>query len=129
MNDVVHFLPLNPNFVYEALTTVGIKVVTDLRFYKIPIENLVDNKNVMYLYRKENYKGPAAPMNSQDVKLLDMKDYQELTEIPVDTVGYYEEESVKGNKFGMFPFVPHVLSYGEVPIANAEIINWSKKID
>lgn len=128
-NDVVHFLPLNPNYVYEALTTVGIKVASNLRFYKIPIENLVDNKNAIYLYRKENYKGPAAPMNSQEVKLLDTRDYQELTSIPKDTVDYYMEEHSKGNKFGIFPFIPHVLSYGEVSIANAEIINWSKKID
>ena len=128
-NDVVHFLPLNPNHVYEALTTVGIKVATDLRFYKIPIVNLVNNKNAMYLYRKENYKGPAAPMHGQDVMLLDTKDYQELTEIPIETVDYYKVESAKGKKFGMFSFVPHVLSYGEVSIANTEIINWSKKRD
>jgi len=89
-NDVVHFLPLNPNHVYEALKTIGIKVQSDLRFYKIPVENLFDNKNAIYLYSKEYYRGPAAPMNSKDVHLIDTKDYQELTEIPKDTIDYYK---------------------------------------
>lgn len=128
-NDVVHLLPLNPNHVYEALKVVGVKVPADLKFYKIPIDNLMENKNAIYFYRKENYIGPTAPMKSLDVQLFDTKDYQELTEIPRDTVVYYEEENEKGNKFGMFPFIPHILSYGEVAISNAEIINWSNRID
>lgn len=128
-NDVVHFLPLNPNHVYEALTEIGIPVKIDLNFYKIPIENLMSNKNAIYLYRKENYKGPAAPMNNLDVQLLDTKEYKELTEIPIDTVVYYEKENAKGNKFGMFPFIPHILSCGKVSISNVEIMSWSEKID
>lgn len=126
-NDVVHFLPLNPNHVYQSLKSLGINIKTDLKFYKIPVDNLMENKNAIYLYRKEYYKGPAAPINNLDIKLLDTKNYKELSKIPKDTVSYYQEENSKGNKFGMFPFVPHILSYGEVKISNAEIINWSKK--
>lgn len=128
-NDVNHFLPLKPNLVYSALKEVGVNVKTDLNFYKIPIFNLKHNKNAIYLYRKENYNGPAAEMNSEEINLIDIKMYEELYSIPADTIDYYEEEHRKGNRFGMFPFIPHILSLGEVDITNAEIINWSDKID
>jgi hypothetical protein len=128
-NDVIHFLPLHPFHVYHALKNVGVKVSDDLKFYKIPINNLGDNKNVIYLYRKENYKGPMVEMNYDDVQLLDVEKYEELTVIPADTLIYYEEESKKGNRFGMFPFIPHILSLGAVKISGTEIINWNEKMN
>jgi hypothetical protein len=128
-NDVIHFLPLHPFHVYQALKNVGVKVSDDLQFYKIPINNLKENKNVTYLYRKENYKGPMAEMNDDDVQLFDVEKYNELTVIPADTLVYYEEESKKGNRFGMFPFIPHILSLGTVKISGTEIINWNEKMN
>ncbi|PGS46517.1 group-specific protein [Bacillus sp. AFS041924] len=125
-NDVIHLLPLHPNLVYDALRIVGVKVKTDLMFYKIPTKNLVNNKNVVYLCSKENYIGPAAKINSEDVHFIDIEEYEEMTELPIDTRNYYEEENMKGNKFGMFQFIPHILSLGEVSVLNAEVINWSE---
>ncbi|WP_394189266.1 hypothetical protein [Paenisporosarcina quisquiliarum] len=58
--------------------------------------------------------------------MLNICDYKELTEIPADTVEYYKVEQAKGNKFGMFPYVPHVLSQGEVVIKGLEIIDWNQ---
>jgi len=128
-NDVNHFLPLNPTRIYNALKELGVNVKSGISFYKIPILNLKHNKNAIYLYRKENYNGPAAKMNNEEINLIDIKKYIELSSIPADTINYYEEEHRKGNRFGMFPFIPHILSLGEVDISNAEIINWSDNID
>ena len=127
-NDVVHFLPLHPHLIYNALRTIGVNVKMDLNFYKIPTKNLVDNTNVVYLYRKENYKGPSAKINSEDVLFIEIEKYEEMTELPIDTLSYYKEENKKGNKFGMFPFIPHILSLGEVSLVDSEVINWSKNI-
>jgi len=125
-NDVIHFLPLHPNLVYDALRTIGVKVKTDLMFYKISTKNLVNNMNVVYLYRKENYIGPSAKINSKDVHFIEIEEYEEITELPIDTLNYYGEENMKGNKFGMFPFIPHILSLGEVSVLDSEVINWSE---
>ncbi|WP_394189268.1 hypothetical protein [Paenisporosarcina quisquiliarum] len=46
-NDVIHFLPLHPNHVYNALKSLDIQIVEDMRFFKIPIEKLKDNNNAM----------------------------------------------------------------------------------
>jgi len=128
-NDVNHFLPLHPSHVYNALKEIGINVKDDIKFYKIPVLNLEYNKNAIYLYNKDNYNGPAAEMQSEEIHLIDIKEYEELPSIPPDTINYYKEEHRKGNRFGMFPFIPHILSLGEVKVSNAEIIGWGNDID
>lgn len=124
-NDVIHFLPLHPNHLYKALKSLDIKLVEDLRFFRIPIEKLKGNHNAMYLYSKHKYIGPAEDIDDDEMVLLKISDYKELTEIPADTIEYYKVEQAKGSKFGMFPYVPHVLSQGEVEIEDLEIINWN----
>ncbi|MEK4487039.1 group-specific protein [Psychrobacillus sp. FSL H8-0484] len=126
-NDVIFFLPLHPHHVYRALKTVGVNIKTNILFYKIPTKNLMNNKNAVYLYLKENDKGPSAEIDSNDIKFIDIESFNELTHIPNDTVTYFEEEHKNGNNFGMFVYIPHILSLGEVSILDAKIINWSEE--
>ncbi|SFC51356.1 hypothetical protein SAMN05443252_10438 [Bacillus sp. OV322] len=125
-NDVLHFLPLHPYYVYMAFTKLDIKAKEKQRFFKVPIVNLKNNKNAIYLYSQENYKGPSEPIEKDEIKLLNIEDYKELTELPPAAFEYYKKESRKGNRFGLFPYIPHVLSLGEVDINNAEIITWKE---
>ena len=125
-NDVLHFLPLHPYFVYQALTSLEIKTKEKQSFYKIPIEKLKNNKNAIYLYSQEKYKGPAEPIDENEMELLAIKDYKELTGLPSATYDYYENESRKGNRFGLFPYIPHVLSIGDVEIKDVAIITWDE---
>ena len=128
-NDVVHFLPLHPYHVYKALKSLEIKIREEQAFFKIPIENLKLNKNAIYLYSKENYKGPAAEINLDQIKSLNIEDYTELKEIPSDTIEYYKAEKDKGKPFGLFPYIPHLLSLGEIDIKDVEIIIWNRFSD
>lgn len=127
-NDVVHFLPLHPHHVYSALNNLGVNVRKDLLFYKIPVENLSVNSNVLYKYGKHDYQGPESAINEQNIIMINVEDYEAPTALPKDTHAYYKEEHAKGNTFGMFQFIPHVLSYGEVNITNADVLNWSDPI-
>lgn len=126
-NDVIHLLPIHPSLVCNALNEVGVNINRHMHFYKIPITNLQDNKNATYIYNKENYQGPNAELKSETILLLDINKYDEISEIPSDTISYYEEEHKKGSRFGMFQFIPHIFSLGKVNISNAEIINWDDK--
>jgi len=45
--------------------------------------------------------------------------------LPDDILAYYQEEHEKGRRFGMFAYIPHLLSLGEADISRAEVINWS----
>src|SRR5690625_5571655 len=83
-NDVNHFLPLHPSRVYNALKEVGVHVKGDINFYKIPVLNLKYNKNAIYLYNKANYNGPGAEMKSEEIDLIDIKEYEELPSIHLE---------------------------------------------
>lgn len=125
-NDVLHFLPLHPHHVYKALKSLDINAKTELPFFKIPVERLQANQNVLYRYSKETYRGPAADILEEEILLLDMEDYREMTAIPPETVEYFAAEKDKGRPFGMFHFIPHLLSLGEVDVSGVEIITWNK---
>ena len=73
-NDVLHFLALHPNHVYEVITSLGIKTKEELQFYKIPIQILKNNKNAIYLYSKENYRGPAEAIIEDEINIIDIED-------------------------------------------------------
>lgn len=124
-NDVIHFSPLHPYHVYNALTELGIQIKEELKFYRVPIQNLKNNKNAIYMYSKETYRGPNNDIDEDDINFININDYKEMKEIPSVTVEYYKDEKEKGNKFGLFAFIPHLLTYGEVDIKDAEIITWN----
>ena len=128
-NDVVHFSTLHPHHIYRELKKLDLNLKDELHFYKIPIENLKDNENVLYHYDKKHYHGPEAPIAPENIGLLDVDDYEELDSLPMDTLKYFVEESKKDERIGMFHFVPHVLSKGKVTVEGAEIINWSEGIE
>ena len=125
-NDVVHFVPLHPYHVYKALKSLEIKVREDQPFFKIPIENLKLNKNAIYLYSKEKYKGPTGEIDENEIKLLNIEEYKELKEIPSETKEYYKAEKENGKQFGLFPYIPHLLSHGEIDLKDVEIITWNR---
>jgi len=125
-NDVVHFLPVQPYYVYKTLNDVGVNVSSKLQFYKVPITTLEHNQNVIYLYEKETYKGPASHIEKDQIHFINATNYKELTTLPTATIEYFEEQHKKGEKrFGMFHYIPHILSLGEVDISNAEVVTWS----
>ena len=128
-NDMLHFLPLHPHHVYKALKSLNINVKTKLPFYKIPIERLQENQNAIYLYSKDTFKGPAADLLAEEIRLLNIEDYREMTQIPSETVEYFSLEKDKGRPFGMFHFIPHFLSLGEVDIQGIDIITWDTSND
>lgn len=125
-NDVLHFLPLHPYYVYQAITSLGIKTKEEQQFFKIPIERLTSNRNALYLYTKEKYKGPAEDIEEDEIKLLNIETYKGLKEIPSATVEYYKLENEKGNRFGLFSYIPHFLSLGDVEINDVESVTWNK---
>ncbi|MGG4470614.1 group-specific protein [Paenibacillus alvei] len=125
-NDVIHFLPIHPHYVFDTLSNLVIKTKEEVHFYKIPIELLAHNKNAVYLYSKERYKGPAEKIVDEEIELLNINTFQELRKLPTDTINYYKSEKEKGSKFGLFPFIPHILSLGTVEVRDIQIVSWNR---
>lgn len=128
-NDVLHFLPLHPYHIYQGLQSLGISVKSDVLFFQIPVELLLENANVLYHYPKESYGGPAAPIQPEIIEVIDVRMYKILDRLPEDALAYYKEEHKQGRGFGMFAHIPHLLSQGEVDVAKVDVINWSSPID
>ena len=124
-NDVIFLLPLHPYYVYEALNSLGVSIKNDWMFYEIPTQRLMENKNAVYFYNKENYKGPAANISDEEVQIIDIISYQECSALPSDTLVYFTEEHKKGVNFGMFAYIPHILSLGNINVKGVNKINWS----
>ncbi|MGB2994167.1 MAG: group-specific protein [Paenisporosarcina sp.] len=124
-NDVIFLLPLHPYYVYEALHSLGVSIKKDLMFYEIPTERLMKNKNAVYFYNKENYKGPATDIPDEEIEIIDMISHQECSALPSDTLAYFTEEHKKGVNFGMFAHIPHILSLGNINVKGVNKINWS----
>lgn len=57
--------------------------------------------------------------------MVDIRNYKMIDILPDDILAYYQEEHEKGRRFGMFAYIPHLLSLGEADISRAEVINWS----
>lgn len=127
-NDVVHFLPIHPFYIYSLLTKLGVDMKENLTFYRIPIQKLAPNQNVIYLYSKDNYQGPAGEIAAEDIKILMMDEYKELTQLPTATTDYFITEKEKGKNFGLFAYIPHILSLGKVRVDDVEIITWNQMI-
>lgn len=127
-NDVVHFSTLHPHHIYKELKKLDLNLKENMKFYKIPIERLEDNENVLYRYEKKYYNGPAEPIAPENLEYLNIEDYRELEELPSDTLKYFVDESEKDERVGIFHYVPHVLSKGKVRIDDVEIVNWSEDI-
>ncbi|TFB12811.1 group-specific protein [Filobacillus milosensis] len=127
-NDVVHFLPLHPYHVFNELDNLGIEVKKDLHFFKIPAYKLNKKSSALYHYRPENWNGPGQHIYDEEISIIEhIEDFKELTSIPKETVNYYKEENQKGNKFGLFHFIPHLLIKEGLSIDNAVKVSWSNK--
>jgi len=124
-NDVIFLMPLHPYYVYEALHSLEVNTKKDLMFYEIPTEKLMENKNAVYFYNKENYKGPDTDIPDKEVKIIDIISYQECSALPSDTSAYFTDEHKKGVNFGMFAYIPHILSLGNINVKSVNKINWT----
>lgn len=128
-NDVLHFLPLHPYHIYQGLQSLGIPVKSDALFFQIPVERLQENTNAIYHYPKGSYGGPAAPIQLENIEVIDVRKYEILDKLPEDALAYYKEENEQGRGFGMFAYIPHLLSHGEVDVSKVNVINWSSAIN
>lgn len=122
-NDVVFVAPINPFKIFEAMTLAGLSPNPARPWYKIPINNVKDLPVVSYSYPKTG-EGDFG-IRAEDVTLINPEQYQELLEVPQDTIEYYKEVAQKGERPFLFHLIPHVFIKGAVDISNAEIIRWA----
>lgn len=110
-NDVVHFLPLHPQKVFELQLELGlIPDIPPYKFYEINLGNLNPKKTVVF------FKTAPGEENSE-VRWLSEIDFTALQEIPEATVAYYKTFVGTGELPFNYQFIPHILYKGTVDIS------------
>ena len=98
-NDVVQFLPVDPEKVFSLQAALGLlREVPHYRFYKIDISTIALDNTVVYV------------------------DFSDLQTIPPATERYYRTLMGKDELPFNFQFIPHVLHQGSVDISQATVI-------
>ena len=115
-NDVLQFLPLDPQKVFELQKELGlIPEVPAYSFYQIDLGLFSPLETVVF------FKIATGEENT-DVKWLTDVDFVSLQEVPNATLEYYKTLIGTGELPFNYQFIPHVLYRGNVNIAQSKII-------
>jgi hypothetical protein len=117
-NDVIHFSPINPSAMKQALVDAGMEPY-EMRFYQIDPGLLDPNKTTVYLFNHENPDDKMLETNFANYKPDEIETYSKL---PEATKTYYREMFQKGERPLLFIGVPHILHKGSVDISDFPII-------
>ncbi len=115
-NDVIQFLPLHPQKVFELQQELGlIPSVPPYRYYEIDLDSLDPARTVVF------FKTAPGEENT-GVKWLKDVDFDSLQEIPEATSAYYKTLVGTGERPFNYQFIPHVVHKGAVDISSADIV-------
>lgn len=119
-NDVVQFSALDPQLIANELK----KIQTDLKvtrgsYFKIPSERIIDNFDAVVFDRKKGKKGDFTIKESEILPFS--HDFEEVVEVPTETINYWIDVKENGGKYLWFPFIPHIFVKGSVDITEFEV--------
>lgn len=115
-NDVVQFLPLHPQKVFDLQKKLGIVTkIPPYRFFEIDVRGLDIDRAVVF------FKTAPGEENTE-VKWLKDVDARTLDTIPEATIAYYKKFIGTGELPFNYQFVPHIMYKGSVDISGAKII-------
>jgi hypothetical protein len=115
-NDVIQFLPLDPNKIFEQQVKMGfITEVPPYKFFQIDYRVLDPDKSVVYF--------KTAPGEEHvSVQWLRDVDFASLQQVPQATVDYYQSLAGSGETPFNYQFVPHILYLGEVDVTTTPVV-------
>lgn len=121
-NDVVQFSALDPHIILKKLKEFQPDLeLFRAEYFKIPIDQIIPQHEAVVFNRPVNKTKGDYSIHDNDVEWLSLDSYQELTEVPVATVNYWNDVRANGGKFLWFPYVPHIFIKGIVDTRNFEV--------
>lgn len=123
-NDVVQFSSLDPQIIYNKLKEIQTDLsVKPFSYFKIPIDNILQNHEAAIFRRKSNKVKGDFSLSDDEVELIHLDNYKELTEVPEATIVYWENIKQTGGNPLWFPYVPHIFVKGIIETKQFEICN------
>ena len=133
-NDVLHFCPVHPNKIYQALCLVEAESIPERQFIAIPLDRVLNSPSVIYNcppppldpvdYDIDN-QAPEMTIGNDAIALLSLETFSQLPpEIPTATEAYFRFEYEHGRRPLLFYGIPHILVQGAVDISGCERVGW-----
>jgi hypothetical protein len=118
-NDVLHFSPVHPGDIKEALLEAGGKYSLELKYYEINPNLLEKKKTTVYLYAEKTKLESMGLENFTEYFPNELEKYSVLSQ---STKDYYKETIDKGERPLLFVKVPHVLYRGSLDVSSLRTI-------
>jgi hypothetical protein len=117
-NDVIHFSPIPPEDIKNALKEAGF-TPREMRYYQIDPSLLDPENTVIYLYAHDK-KGDN--MKAENFADYDPENLAQYSLLPHETKEYYKEMFDKKERPLLFVRVPHILYKGTLDVSNIPVI-------
>ena len=120
-NDVIHFSPVHPSKVQQALADAGF-ARKQRRYYEVePLEKGFNATNaVIFLHQRVNLE--KFRLEEADFRVFNLAGLSSLGEIPEATEAYYREMFEQGKNPLTYLYVPHILYKGRLDIRGVKVI-------
>ena len=119
-NDVIHFSPVHPSKIQQALAEVGFSRKQRHYFEIDPLQKGFNPTNaVIFLHQRVNLD--KFQLHEADFRVFNDAELSSLGEIPA-TLAYYREMFAQGKRALTYLHVPHILYQGRLDIRNVKVI-------
>ena len=120
-NDVLHFSPVHPKEVSEALYTSGFGHLTSEWFEIDPSEHNFNRHNTtIFLHRPKKFNGYQAP--DDEFESFELEKIAQYSSLPAETKNYFLDCQREGKRPLIFCWVPHILFRGELNLSSLKKI-------
>jgi hypothetical protein len=120
-NDVLHFSPVHPSKVQQALAKAGFGRKLRLYFEVDPLAKGFNASNAV-IFLHQRLKLEKFQLVEDDFRVFHPAELSSLGEIPAATLAYYREMFAQGKRPLVYLYVPHILYQGSLDIRDVNII-------
>ncbi|MBE7383867.1 MAG: hypothetical protein F6J95_020930 [Leptolyngbya sp. SIO1E4] len=121
-NDVLHFSPVHPNLIREALISAGFTPTTMQWFQVNPMTMNFNSQNTaIYLSPPKKYRDFTK--SAEAFRPFNYASLPALSKLPEATLTYYQMSQKQGDSPLLFHRIPHILYQGELHLKDMTIIS------
>lgn len=127
--EVLHFSPIHPGLIFQALKSVFPEGNRSVRFFEIPIDRVTGIPTILFDMNRSDYAfGDDEPDNIFD--WIEPEAYREIKVVPEKAFEFYREWKDRGERGApAWGKIPHILVRGKVSISSCRIFDWREAIE
>jgi hypothetical protein len=122
-NDVVQFSAIDPQLIVDKLKTIQDNfILFRTEYFKIHVNQIIDLYDAVVFAPNPNKSKGNFKIDVNEIVNL-TSSYNELLELPIETLRYWDNVKNTGGKYLWFPYVTHILIKGIIETKKFEICN------